>query len=146
MELELEKKIILNNSKKRLAKTNETLISEILELLVNNNVPIPEIDNILLNAIKLSDIAKMKIILTHRSNSCLVCGATDINLQMHHVQHQSNHPELKHDLNNVILLCPQCHKASHNKIIEQPKGIINRIIEKERKLIKLERKKLLNSS
>ena len=46
MELELKKKIITKVNKKRLAKTNETLISEILELLVNNNVPITEIDDI----------------------------------------------------------------------------------------------------
>jgi hypothetical protein len=142
MELSLKNRIITNTKKKKLAKTNETLISEILELLINNNVPIPEIDNILVGAIKLPDLRKMKTVLKSKSNNCMVCTKTDVDLQMHHVATIENNPELKYDLNNVVLLCPQCHKASHGTSIEQPKGLIQRIIQKERRLAKFKAKEL----
>lgn len=71
-----------------------------------------------------------KFIYCDRKNKCELCGADggndDVNLNIHHRQHQANggtnHPE------NILLICEQCHNRHHGTTPapRQPaEGVVN---------------------
>lgn len=43
---------------------------------------------------------------------CEVCGSTD-ELHAHHIKPWASHPDLRLDLDNLMLLCAPCHRAEH---------------------------------
>jgi len=46
--------------------------------------------------------------------ACEECGATE-HLHMHHVKSWASHPELRLELDNLLLLCAVCHRAKHRR-------------------------------
>ena len=55
-----------------------------------------------------------KIVFEERNNECEKCGSKE-KLQIHHIKGYTLFPELRFDLNNVLLLCKECHKDIHKK-------------------------------
>ena len=55
-----------------------------------------------------------KIVFEERNKECEKCGSKE-NLQIHHIKGYALFPELRFDLNNVLLLCKECHKDIHKK-------------------------------
>jgi 5-methylcytosine-specific restriction protein A len=53
-------------------------------------------------------------LLTRAACMCEVCGQTD-GLHMHHVKSWAEHPELRLELDNLMLLCQPCHADAHRK-------------------------------
>ena len=49
---------------------------------------------------------------------CANCGSHD-NLQVHHIKHFAEYPELRFEVSNGITLCRQCHKELHKKEREE---------------------------
>lgn len=45
--------------------------------------------------------------------TCQKCGATDIELQAHHVQPYAEHPERRWDISNGLTVCAPCHWQIH---------------------------------
>jgi 5-methylcytosine-specific restriction endonuclease McrA len=45
---------------------------------------------------------------------CEVCGSTD-QLHVHHIRGWADHPELRLDPDNLMLLCRGCHIDAHRK-------------------------------
>ena len=129
MELLIEDSIIISTVEKPLPKNNEQLIQEVIELLINNGVPIIEIDNLLVTIIKMSDKRKMRTHLIDKQDKCGVCGRKTKTLEIHHIKPQKGYPELKYELNNVMLLCKECHDVVHNTHIEHSSSILKRVIQ-----------------
>lgn len=117
MELLIDEQIITGHKTEKLKKTYKELIQEVIDCLINNGVPIPEIDNILVTAVKMSDRWKMREYLLTRQNRCQICGKGG-ELEMHHIKPQSSRPDLKYNLNNILLLCNDCHDVIHKNHIE----------------------------
>ena len=44
--------------------------------------------------------------------TCRHCGQRGGRLQAHHIQPYKKHPELRHDLDNGLTLCIECHKKT----------------------------------
>lgn len=55
-----------------------------------------------------------KIVFEERNNECEKCGSKE-KLQIHHIKGYTQYPELRFDLNNVLLLCKECHKKAHSQ-------------------------------
>lgn len=49
------------------------------------------------------------IVLLYYSNSCRMCGSTQNDLHVHHI----NHNTLNNNFINLVPLCPDCHKLTH---------------------------------
>lgn len=45
---------------------------------------------------------------------CEVCGSTD-DLHMHHIKSWAEYPDLRLELDNLMLLCRDCHYDAHRK-------------------------------
>lgn len=45
---------------------------------------------------------------------CEICGKDNF-LQVHHILPRSSHPELSLDIENLMVLCKDCHKKIHEK-------------------------------
>jgi len=45
-------------------------------------------------------------------HKCIDCGDT-YHLTVHHIKHQSTHPQLKYKFDNGITLCKPCHEKRH---------------------------------
>lgn len=58
------------------------------------------------NRVKPSVIARQK-------GCCFSCGKKLKAVDIHHVKPKHLHPELAFDINNVVALCPRCHKKQH---------------------------------
>ena len=58
------------------------------------------------NRVKPSVIARQK-------GCCFSCGKKLKAVDIHHVKPKHLHPELAFDINNVVALCPRCHKEQH---------------------------------
>ena len=52
------------------------------------------------------------LVFNERNNECEKCGSKN-NLHIHHIKGYTQYPELRFDLNNVLLLCKECHKDIH---------------------------------
>lgn len=46
---------------------------------------------------------------------CEICNST-LNLQGHHILSHSNYPELREDVNNIQILCKECHSKQHPEL------------------------------
>jgi len=55
---------------------------------------------------------KSKII--YERKCCEVCGSIKL-LQVHHILPRSSNPELALDIENLMLLCKDCHKKIHSE-------------------------------
>ena len=51
-------------------------------------------------------------VLQEGNYECKVCGETE-NLVTHHIKPYKEFPELKHNVNNGVVLCVTCHKRAH---------------------------------
>ena len=49
-----------------------------------------------------------------RDKVCQECGA-DKNLEVHHIKHFAEHPELRLSDDNAIVLCRSCHRKLHRR-------------------------------
>lgn len=49
-----------------------------------------------------------------RDKVCQECGS-ESNLEVHHIKHFAEHPELRQNDNNAIVLCRKCHKELHRR-------------------------------
>jgi 5-methylcytosine-specific restriction endonuclease McrA len=76
----------------------------------------------------MSDRWKMREYLLSKQDKCKICGNKK-SLEMHHLKGQSSHPELKYDLNNIMILCTDCHDVVHGNHVEiKAKGILKRVM------------------
>lgn len=61
-----------------------------------------------------------KLILKRFGNQCVECGAND-NLEIDHILPVKSHPECAFDLDNLQVLCKECHKnKTASELIESP--------------------------
>jgi 5-methylcytosine-specific restriction endonuclease McrA len=49
-----------------------------------------------------------------RDGKCKECGSV-YDLHAHHIKQYKSHPELRHDVNNGITLCGNCHRKWHSE-------------------------------
>ena len=49
-----------------------------------------------------------------RDKKCTECGSV-YDLHAHHIKQYKSHPELRHDVNNGITLCGNCHRKWHSE-------------------------------
>ena len=49
-----------------------------------------------------------------RDGKCKECGSV-YDLHAHHIKQYKDHPELRHDVNNGITLCGNCHRKWHSE-------------------------------
>lgn len=49
-----------------------------------------------------------------RDKKCTECGSV-YDLHAHHIKQYKDHPELRHDVNNGITLCGNCHRKWHSE-------------------------------
>ena len=69
---------------------------------------------------------KMKLtLMAHRGNVCELCGrmGDEVFLELHHIKPIMKHPELARSLDNIMLVCHECHKGIHKEIDENEKLI-----------------------
>lgn len=66
-----------------------------------------------MEAIK-DDIQWSNRIIALFGGACVVCSSTE-NLCAHHIAPKSRYPELRHDLNNGLALCRNCHIGKSNQ-------------------------------
>ena len=53
----------------------------------------------------------VKIIRIRDDYTCQICGLRDIEIiEVDHVKPKSKHPKLKYEINNLMCLCPNCHR------------------------------------
>lgn len=46
--------------------------------------------------------------------TCQICGLRDIEItEIDHIKSKKDYPDLFHDINNLITLCPNCHRRKH---------------------------------
>ena len=58
------------------------------------------------------DNAKLEVLI--RDNyKCVICGANDTQLNVHHIEDASYHPEKRYELSNLVTLCRGCHTDFH---------------------------------
>lgn len=57
----------------------------------------------------------------HRDNyTCQVCGFREPEImEVDHIKPKSKFPELKYELNNLITLCPNCHRRKTNRDLKE---------------------------
>ena len=55
-----------------------------------------------------------EMVLLRDDYTCTRCGATT-DLEVHHIKHFADYPELREALDNGITLCEDCHKAVHKE-------------------------------
>ena len=48
------------------------------------------------------------------SFTCQVCGQVGGSLEAHHIKSYAYYPEFRHDINNGVTLCKECHKMTNN--------------------------------
>jgi 5-methylcytosine-specific restriction endonuclease McrA len=56
-----------------------------------------------------------KMILKYRGERCEDCGASAIELHIHHTVPVSEDPTLIYDKGNCVVLCISCHKKRHSR-------------------------------
>ena len=58
-----------------------------------------------------------KIALKRAGGRCQDCGTGDKPLQVHHVEpvHQHDNPDVAHRSQNVVAVCPDCHRRRENQ-------------------------------
>ena len=106
--------------------------------LMDNGIDVQDVDKIVLEVLRKKDDIKFKQWIIHqRSNKCFLCGSRK-NIELHHIKPVVNYPELKYDVDNVVLLCCACHQAvetgggTHQKIkggiMKFYKDVLNRKI------------------
>jgi len=49
------------------------------------------------------------------NNTCILCSRNPAR-EVHHIKKVSDYPELEYDLNNVQLLCLECHRKQHPEL------------------------------
>ena len=52
-------------------------------------------------------------VLDKHNSTCQKCKATKCVLHCHHIKKAKDHPDLKYDVDNGIVLCEHCHKLEH---------------------------------
>lgn len=112
------KKAILDYYAKSSNATTENLVNLINNTLLANGLKIKDIDQIMLKNIKLGYKHKLRNFFKNNKYidyKCVLCGCEDQKLQMHHIKNVSGYPELKFDVNNIILVCGTCHKIVHGQ-------------------------------
>ena len=89
-------------------------------------------------------IYKLVCQIVHDRNHCELCGKTNCKLDAHHIQGRVG--QLKYCLDNLILLCFNCHRRGvHNEASKTQSDFRQRIIDKRGNiddLIQLKDKKL----
>ena len=93
---------------------------ELIDYLAVNGIPIVEMDTIFESCLKLNDDQKgihlEKMIhqrtLQNYHKRCSLCGK-EKELTIHHIKQKSEYPELRYRLNNLMLVCSDCHKRMH---------------------------------
>ena len=116
-QLEKEKKMKLINK----------FTYELIDYLAFNGIPIVEMDAIFESCLKLNDDQKgihlEKMIhqrtLQNYHKRCSICGK-EKELTIHHIKQKSEYPELRYRLNNLMLVCKDCHKRIHMIPEDQP--------------------------
>ena len=52
--------------------------------------------------------------------TCQICSLRDVEImEVDHIKNQANYPELKFVLDNLITLCPNCHRRKTNREIRE---------------------------
>jgi 5-methylcytosine-specific restriction endonuclease McrA len=54
---------------------------------------------------------------------CVVCGATDCELHVHHIVYVSNFGT--HQQNNLVTLCRSCHEEEHGRVFDFGENMLN---------------------
>ena len=93
---------------------------ELIDYLAVNGIPIVAMDSIFESCLKLNDEQKgihlEKMIhqrtLKNYHKRCSLCGK-EKELTIHHIKQKSEYPELRYRLNNLMLVCKDCHKRMH---------------------------------
>lgn len=89
------------------------------ELLING-VPTKNLINIFERAIYLNDVNIINSKKKFRKDSineknCEICGSSE-HITVHHIKKISTHRELRLCIDNVMILCLECHKLIHNNV------------------------------
>lgn len=78
----------------------------------------------MVNSIRTIDTEfKKKVVQSNRDKGtlkCAECGTTE-NLTFHHLKHKAEYPELIYDIDNIQLLCKNCHDKVHNQTRKEKK-------------------------
>lgn len=93
---------------------------DFIEYLGINGIPISEMDGIFRNCLKIDNQRKGKHLeksiqqrtLKKFHHRCSICGKED-NLTVHHILSKGDYPFLKYRINNLMIVCKDCHKRMH---------------------------------
>lgn len=110
-------------NQKELAKRKDLMNNicfEIIEFLAVNGMPISEMDSIFEHCLTIDNDMKgihLKKMIQHRTmknfhKRCSICGKEN-KLTIHHIKAKSEYPELRFRMNNMMLVCKDCHKRMH---------------------------------
>lgn len=59
---------------------------------------------------------------TRDDYTCQICGLRDLEImEVDHIKERSNFPELALELNNLLTLCPNCHRRKTNRFLKSRK-------------------------
>lgn len=50
-----------------------------------------------------------------KGKECICCSQTKRNTVIHHVYSRNTHPHLMYNINNVVVMCEECHMKFHNQ-------------------------------
>lgn len=90
------------------------LAEKIVIHLIQNGVHPLDIDQIMLRVIKINDKQKLRRALLDHHDTCELCGCKK-KVELHHINPKRDYPDLEFDINNLMVLCRDCHDIVHNR-------------------------------
>lgn len=108
----------LESDKKR--KMANKFAYDFIEYLGINGMPIDQMDFIFENCLKIDNHKKARHLekgiqqrtLKKFHHRCSICGK-ETDLTVHHILAKSDYPHLKFRINNLMIVCNECHKRMH---------------------------------